>query len=138
MSGNVEQQRLEKMRNDIAALGPADANRLHRGMNNSDDSKAKRENQQPNLATGKRDGQPGGSTSQSVTSTSGSKRHASPGAGPSEPTATTARREAKRATVTNEEGNKTSAPRPTHRNDIKSQVEPRQMNGSSRRAKPNT
>lgn len=97
---NVEKQRDEKRRKEMAEIGEADSNRLHEGMNKSGSSEDIRKHKQPNLATGKRDGEPappreapGGD------STSGAKRHASAGTGPSEPSPATLEREGKRATT---------------------------------------
>lgn len=97
---NVQKQRDEKRRNEMDEIGEADSNRLHQGMNESEASKEKREGKQPNLATGRRDGEPGPAReAPGSDSTSGSKRHASAGAGPSEPAPATLEREGKRATT---------------------------------------
>jgi hypothetical protein len=140
MPNRVQRERDTERRQEMMDIGARDSNLLHRGMNKSEDSKQKRSHKQANLSTGLRDGTPGGSTSRGTTSTSGSKRHASAGAGPGEPTATTAKREGKRATITRTETGKKAVKieAPTRRNDLDTQVMPKPMRGSRTKSKPTT
>lgn len=144
MPSGKTKERQAARKQEIDAIGPKDATRLHKGMNKSRSGAKKAANKQANVASGKRDGARSGSTSRGLTSTSGSKRHASAGAGPSERTTTTAARQSKRSTVTHPEKSLGKPPRSergttatsrTRRNDIETRNNQKPMKGSKERAK---
>jgi hypothetical protein len=137
MPGRVERERAAAREEEIAAIGEEDSKRLHGSMNDSGSSEDKRANKQPDHTPGNSDRDTAGATESADSSTSGSKRHASAGAGPAEPTATTVEREGKRATVTNEEGHE-KPQGDTRRNDPETTVEQKPMKGSADRAKAHT
>src|SRR4051794_14633606 len=101
MPSGKQKERKAARSQEIAAIGPKDAERLHKGMNKSRSGAKKAVRKQPNLASGTRDGDPRGSNRRGITSTSGDKRHSSPGAGPGERSTTTAVRQSRRSTATN-------------------------------------
>ncbi len=139
MPNRVQQDRAETKRREAAEIGVMDMKRLHEGMNKSGNSKEIRANKQPNRSTGRRDDQDHIAGSSARTSTSGSKRHASAGAGPSERTTTTAKREGKRATVAKAEaGGKPAMSAPTRRNDEDTKFNEKPMKGSRTKSKPTT
>jgi hypothetical protein len=144
MPSGTQQERKAARTKEIAEIGPKDAERLHKGMNNSRTGAKKAANKRANVSSGKRDGDGGGSNRRGVTSTSGSKRHASAGAGPGERTTTTAVRQSRRSTVTNPEKSIEKPPRSmrgttstsrTRRNDIETRNNQKPMKGSKDRAK---
>lgn len=140
---NIMTERNEKgseaRREEIDAIGKRDSERLHGSMNKSGDSEAKREDMQPDRTPNSDDHVRDREASRED-SLYGSKRHASAGASPSEPSVTTEKREGTRATITNaQEGSEEDVDHPTHRNDIASQVESKPMHeGSSRKFGRNT
>jgi hypothetical protein len=144
MPSGKTKERQAARKQEIDAIGPKDAERLHKGMNKSRTGAKKAANKQPNLSTGKRDGDPSGSTSRTRTSTSGSKRRASAGAGPGERSTTTAVRQSRRSTAVNPEKSLAKPPRSergttatsrTRRNDLRTRNNEKPMKGSKDRAK---
>jgi hypothetical protein len=132
----VMSKQLARVRKEeISHIGPEASKRLHDGMNESQSSLAKRARKNANLSTGRRDGRPGEPRQSPVV---GTKRHAAPGASPSEPTPAKVKRESKRATAF---GEVDPIPRwkkahsPTRRNDPKTEFNPRPMHGSKTKAK---
>lgn len=131
MPNKMQRTRMMERQDEIAAIGAADSKKLHKGMNKSAAGAEKRAHKQPDKTN-----RMAGPAMSANTSTSGSKRHASAGAGPSEPTATTAKRTMKRATVKQEmspteRGKKTTSA--TRRNDAKTTTNPKPMRTSAKR-----
>ncbi len=127
MPHRSQQERDAKRAEEIAAIGPEDSQRLHRGKNIEDSNTSKKSADAPENNPGNAEGLP-----------TGSKRHASEGSGPSEPSA---KRDGKRATdlAEGESNEEDDIHAPTRRNDEKTQVQPMLMNkGSSDKAKPVT
>ena len=115
---------------------PGNLDRLAKGVIKSNSTKDQNGGKQVNFEMERGSGK---QTSKTITLTSGSKRHASAGAGANEPTVTTVRRRAKRATGV-EAGSeiKISSHSPTRRNDLKSTFNPKPMKGSKSKSKPVT
>lgn len=127
MPHRSQQERDAKRAEEIAAIGPEDSQRLHRGKNIEDSNTSKKSANPPENITGNAEGLP-----------AGSKRHASEGSGPSEPST---KHQGKRATdlAEGESNEKDEISAPTRRNDEKTKEQPMLMKkGSSDKAKPVT
>lgn len=137
-SGKTKEREARKAQ-EIAEIGPKDRERLHGSMNKSGSSAGKRAAKQPDHASGRRDGDPRGSTSRARTSVSGTKRKGAPGAGPAEPTPTTAKKQAKRATVARAEEKQSVAGKAgtsrTRRNDPETRFNSKETKNSRSKSK---